>query len=95
MLGVSEFVGFCLSTCLLKIVKEVLLKTLKEVLNGFEVWGVFLTQTLHVLFPVLSNSFWMVGRSFSWRMLCYQSLLTAVFLGKVVREPLAEDQSHA
>ena len=103
--SLSEFWGFCLSTCLLKIdhkfsiglrsgefpghgPKILMFYSPSHLVNTFALWqGAPSSWKRHCSSPNVS---WMVGRSCSRRMCWYHSFLMAVFLGKIVSEPLAE-----
>ena len=102
LLILSEFVGFCLSTCLLRIDHKFSmgLRSVDFPGHGPKILMFCSSSHLVTTFALWQgapscwkrhcsspNCSWMVGRSCSWRMCWHHSLFMAVFLGKIVSEP--------
>ena len=103
--SLSEFVGFCLSTCLLRIDHKFSMGLRSGEFPGHGPKISMFCSPSHLVITFTlcwkrhcssPNCSWMVGKSCSRRMCCYHSLFMAVFLGKIVSEPtpLAEKQPH-
>ncbi|KAK6302461.1 hypothetical protein J4Q44_G00268160 [Coregonus suidteri] len=99
--SLSEFVGFCLSTRLLRIDHKFSMGLRSGEFPGHGPKMSMFCSPSHLVIPFAlwqgapscwkrhcssPNCSWMVGRSCSRRMCWYHSLFMAVFLGKVVSE---------